>query len=371
MNALKKQLVYMKVAIVYDRVNKIGGAERVLESIGEIFPNSVLFTSVYNNKKTPWASKFKVQTSYLQKIPFLNRRHEYIPYLMPFAFESFNFSKFNLVISVTSEAAKGIIVPPGVPHICICLTPTRYLWSGFDDYFKNIILKIITFPLVWYLRRWDLVASQRPDAYLAISENVKKRIKKYYHRDSEVLYPPADRLFAKKMPDAKINEKNYFLVVSRLVDYKRIDLAVKACTKLKLPLVVIGEGSEYEKLDALSGETIIFKGKVSDEELISYYKNCRALIFPGEEDFGITMVEVQLAGKPVVAYKAGGALEIVSDGTTGVFFQRQTVKSLCDVLLNFKDSRYNGKDCRANGRRFSDKRFKQGLESFLSRNHYI
>lgn len=354
----------MKVAIVYDRVNKIGGAERVLESLREIFPKSVLFTSVYNKKKTPWAKKFKIKTSFLQKIPFIDKRHELVPYLMPFAFESFNFSGYDLIISVTSEAAKGVIVPADSTHICICLTPTRYLWSGYDSYFKNSLIKIVGFPFVWYLKKWDLVASKRPDYYIAISKIVQERIKKYYKRESVVIYPPSDRLFRTK--GKEITEKNYFLVVSRLVDYKRVDLAVKACTKLKLPLIVIGEGSGFESLEAMAGETVKFKGRVSDEELVSYYKNCRALIFPGIEDFGITMVEVQMAGKPAIAYKLGGAAEIVTS-KTGVFFDKPTVASLSRVLINFRDTRYNGEDCKKNARRFSESIFKRQILSFISK----
>lgn len=362
----------MKVAIVYDRVNKIGGAERVLESISELFKKPILFTSIYNKKNTPWAEKFTVRTSYLQKIPFLNKKHEFIPYLMPFAFESFDFSNFDLVISVTSEAAKGIIVPPNVPHVCICLTPTRYLWSGYGQYFRDPVLRFLAYPLIWYLKKWDLASSTRPDMFIAISKTVQKRILKYYKRESVVIYPPSDRLFSKKIHTAvKHQSKQYFLVVSRLVEYKKIDLAVKACTKLKLNLVVIGEGNEFEKLSAVAGETVEFKGKVTDEELLYYYRNCRALLFPGEEDFGITMVEVQLAGKPVVAYRAGGALEIVKDGVTGTFFNKQTVSSLSQVLINFKDSRYNGSDCRKNGRYFSDKKFKTSFLALLKKNKFI
>jgi len=362
----------MKVAIVYDRVNKIGGAERVLESLSELFKKPTLFTSIYNKKNTPWAKKFDVRTSYLQNIPLLNMRHEFIPYLMPFAFESFNFSGFDLVISVTSESAKGVIVPPGVPHVCICLTPTRYLWSGYKQYFKNPLLRFFAYPLIWYLKKWDLSASTRPDMFVAISATVKSRIKKYYKRDSVVIYPPADRLFGKKIKASQLIEtKKYFLVVSRLVDYKKIDLAVKACTKLKLRLIVVGEGNDYEKLAAIAGDNIEFRGKVTDEELLYYYKNCRALLFPGEEDFGITMVEVQLAGKPVIAYKAGGAVEIVQEGVTGVFFNKQTVASLSQVLINFKDSRYNGNDCRKNGRRFSEKKFKTAFMTLLKKNKFI
>jgi glycosyltransferase involved in cell wall biosynthesis len=360
----------MKIAIVYDRVNKIGGAERVLESLHSIFPTATLFTSIYNKKNTPWANSFKVKTSFIQRIPLLNVRHEFIPYLMPIAFESFNFDGFDLVISVTSEASKGVVVPTDTPHVCICLTPTRYLWSGYDQYFKNPLLRLLTLPLIWYLRRWDLIASRRPDAYIAISDNVKKRIKKYYGCESEVIYPPADRLFLEKKVE-KIEDKKYFLVVSRLVDYKRVDLAVRACTKLKLPLIVIGEGSEYERLDSLSGETVKFLGKVDDATLRAYYKNCRALIFPGVEDFGITMVEVQSAGKPVIAYGAGGALEIVKEGVTGVFFKKPTVKSLSEVLLKFKDSRYNENNCKKNATRFSEKNFRDSLLRYLKEKKYL
>lgn len=361
----------MKVAIVYDRVNKIGGAERVLESLKDIFPQATLYTSVFNKKSAPWAKKFKIRTSFLQKLPLLNQKHELIPYLMPLAFESFNFKGFDLVISVTSEAAKGVIVPPNTTHICICLTPTRYLWSGYSSYFKNGLLKTIGLPFIWYLRKWDLAASRRPDHFIAISETVQKRIKKYYGRESKVVYPPSDRLYREKHKKVTVPEKDYFLVVSRLVDYKRIDLAVQACTKLKLPLVVIGTGSEFEKLDALSGETVIFKGKVSDEELIAYYKNCRALIFPGIEDFGITMVEAQLAGKPVIAFKKGGASEIVKGDTTGVFFDHQTVGSLTNALLKFKDSRYNVEDCIENAKQFSERNFKREFLAYLKSYHII
>lgn len=361
----------MKVAIVYDRVNKIGGAERVLESLGEIFPKATLFTSVYNKSKTPWAKKFKIRTSFLQKIPFLNLRHEYIPYLMPIAFENFDFKNYDLIISVTSEGAKGIISPPNAHHVCICLTPTRYLWSGYKTYFKNPVLKIISKPIVAYLKKWDFQAAQKPDKIIAISENVKNRVKKYYKRDSVVIHPPSDRLFQKNVKNKKPSEKNYFLVVSRLVDYKRIDLAVKSCKKLDLNLVVIGEGKEREKLEAISGNKTFFKGKVSDEDLVSYYKNCNALIFPGEEDFGITMVEAQLAGKPVIAYGRGGALEIVKNGKTGIFFDTQTVESLSNVLKKFKKFRYNSNYCRQNAKKFGEEKFKREFNKFLTRNKYI
>lgn len=191
----------MKVAIVYDRVNKWGGAERVLLALNEIFPNAPLYTAVYSPKNAPWAKVFpKVIPSFLQKIPLASDRHEHFPYLMPLAFETFDFSEYDLVISVTSEAAKGVITKPGTLHVCYCLTPIRYLWSHYDFYFKNPpdsfkrypLFRLISKPHVWYMRKWDLIASQRPDVYVAISTTVKKRIKKYYDRDSQIIYPPTD-----------------------------------------------------------------------------------------------------------------------------------------------------------------------------------
>lgn len=350
---------------MYDRVNKIGGAERVLESLFTMYPNATLFTSLYDRKKATWARNIKIVPSFLQRIPFLKTRHDLIPYLMPLAFESFDFTDYDLVISVTSEAAKGVVVSPQTKHVCLCLTPTRYLWSGYQEYFKNILLKTIGLPVVMYLKKWDIIAAARPDVFIAISNNVKERIAKYYKRSSVVIYPPADLLYKNTFKAIKPEEKDYFLVVSRLTPYKKVDLAIKAANKLKLPLVVIGEGSEWEKLDAIAGPTIIFKGKVSDEMLYSYYKNCKAFIFPGEEDFGITMVEAQLAGKPVVAFKGGGALEIIKSGKTGVFFDRQTVSSLTTVLKKFKSSRYNSVTCKSNGKRFSEKKFITQMTAFI------
>lgn len=357
---------FTRVAVVYDRVNKIGGAERVLESLFRIFPNATLFTSVYDKKKASWVKNRKVIPSFLQKIPFIHSRHELVPYLMPLAFESFDFGKFDLVISVTSEAAKGIIVPPNVKHVCLCLTPTRYLWSGYEEYFKNILLKTLGAPAIWYLKQWDKIAARRPDVMIAISENVQERIAKYYKRNSVIIYPPSDLLYSTKRKKLQVPEKDFFLIVSRLTPYKKVDLAIKAANKLKLPLVVVGEGSEWEKLDAIAGDTIIFKGRVKDDELVSYYRNCKAFIFPGEEDFGITMVEAQLAGKPVIAYKAGGATEIIKSGRTGVFFEKQTVTSLASVLKKFKPSSYNSDTCISNGKRFSEKIFIENMRTLLS-----
>jgi glycosyltransferase involved in cell wall biosynthesis len=382
MNSLKNK----KIALVYDRVNKWGGAERVLLALHEIFPNAPLFTSVYNTEKTPWANAFNpptgagLKTSFLQKIPLASSRHESLPFLMPAAFESFSFEGYDLVISVTSEAAKGIIVKPPTKHICYCLTPTRYLWSGYNEYFSNRILRFIAAPAVSYLKKWDLVAAQRPDAYIAISEEVKKRIKTYYKKDAVVVYPPLGMSNIKyQMPNVKWEgQEDYYLVVSRLVAYKRVDLAIEACNELGLSLKIVGSGSEEAKLREIAGPTIEFVGNLTDEQLITYYKHSKGLLFPGYEDFGLVIVEAQSFGKPVLAYKAGGALETIIDGNpstgsgraTGMFFTPQTKESLKEALEKFDKKKFKEKDCIEQAKKFGKvefkKRFIEALEVLIN-----
>lgn len=356
----------MKVAIVYDRVNKWGGAERILLSLHKLFPNAPLYTSVYDEKKAPWAKVFRIHTSFLQHIPFAKSHHEYLAMLMPLAFASFSFKKYDLVISVTSEYAKGIIVSGKTKHICLCLTPTRYLWSGYSEYFQNTSLKILAKPVIFLLRLWDKKIAELPDFYIAISKEVQKRIKKYYKRDSVLVYPPVI-----KLPNAEKNslfEKNYLLVVSRLsrfTSYKRIDLAVRAATKINASLIVVGDGNNGD-LKKIAGPNVQFVGKVSDEKLSLYYDHAQALIFPGNEDFGITMVEALSFGKPVIAYKAGGALEIVKEGKTGTFFSKQSAASLVKVLKSFKASTYNRNTCSKTAAEFSEKIFLRKMKKIIS-----
>ena len=349
----------MKVALVYDRVNKWGGAERVLLALHKIFPKAPLYTSLYNKKTAKWAESFNIQTSFLQNFPLAKSYHELYALLMPIAFESFNFDEYDLVISVTSEAAKGIITKPGTTHICYCLTPTRYLWSGYEDYFKNPIFRLFSKPAVSYLRSWDKIASQRPDRYIAISTEVRKRIKKYYDRESTTIYPPLT-LIDKDIEDIRFSRGDYFLVVSRLTNfYKRVDLAIKACNYLKLPLKIVGSGRDESNLKKMAGPTIEFLGNLTDEKLSFYYKNSKALIFPGLEDFGLAMVEAQSFGKPVIAFRGGGALDIIKEGITGEFFENQTAESLIKVLEKFNNKSYNSSLCKENSLRFSFENFRK------------
>lgn len=353
----------MKVAIVYDRVNKFGGAERVLLSLHEIFPKAHLFTSVYSKENAKWAKVFpKIHTSFLQRVPFAKTNHEFLPFLMPLAFSLFNFETYDLVITVTSEYAKNITVKNG-KHICYLLTPTRYLWSHQNQYFdfQNTILKqALNILIIKWLKKIDLKAAKKPDVIISISHAVQKRVKKYYGRKSLVVYPPVNskNFKFKNKQSLFLRNKNYYLVVSRLVKYKRVDFVIKAFNKLNLPLVIVGTGREERKLKAMANENIMFLGNVSDKKLASVYKNAKALIFPQEEDFGLVAVEAQSFGVPVVAYKKGGAIDTVTN-KTGLFFNKQSINSLITVIKKFEKKKFNKKDLIKNAKRFSEKRFEK------------
>lgn len=366
----------MKVAFVYDRVNKWGGAERVLLTLHELFPDAPLYAAIYNPETALWAKDFKVIPSFLQKFPFARTNHELYPWLMPLAFESFNFDEYDVVISVTSEAAKGIITKPKTLHICYCLTPTRYLWSHYNLYFQNPTLRFISKPVVSYLRTWDKMAAQRPDYYLAISKEVQGRIKKYYSRNSMVIYPPvilassyqrlAPSLAKNLTKHYTLDASGYFLVVSRLVPYKRIDIAIEAFNQLGWPLKIVGVGSEETRLRKMAKANIEFLGNLTDSELLRYYRDCRALVFAGMEDLGLTILEAQSFGRPVIAFKGGGALETVIEGKTGLFFDRQSADSLIRALRAFDPRKYKSEDCKRNTDRFSIERFKKEFIKFIN-----
>ena len=338
----------------------------MLLALHEIWPEAPLYTAVYDPKGAPWAKSFQVIPSFLQKIPFTQSRHEMLASLMPIAFESFTFDEYDVIVSVTSEAAKGIITKPQTLHICYCLTPTRYLWSGYEDYFSSTVKQLVSLPAISYLRKWDQIAAQRPDYYLAISKNVKKMIEKYYQRSSEVVYPAVDtEEFQISNDKCQINSKfqmtnaKYFLVVSRLVPYKRVDIAIKAFNQLGWSLKIVGTGNEMGRLKRMAKPNIEFLGQLTDEELIGYYQGCQAVIFPQEEDFGLVSLEAQACGKPVIAYKGGGALETVVGGKTGVFFYPQTAEALVKSLKGLRSLTVKEEDCQKQAEKFSKEKFKE------------
>jgi glycosyltransferase involved in cell wall biosynthesis len=355
----------MKIAFVYDRLNKIGGAERVLEVIHQIWPQAPFYTAVYHPATAPYAEGWKIKTSFLQHLPLAKRHHELYPHLTPFAFEAFDFSNFDLVISITSAEAKGIITKPQTLHLCYCLTPTRYLWSHTSDYQSQTwLFRPLRNFLLTQLRVWDQIAATRPDYYLTISQTSQRRIKKYYHRDSKIIYPPVDTNFFKPQTARRQNmTTGYFLVVSRLVSYKRIDLAIKACNQLNLPLYVVGVGRELRRLRRQAGPTVKFLGQLTDKELLRYYQNCRALIFPGEEDLGLVMLEAQATGKPVIAYRQGGAAEIVIQKKTGLFFDKLSAHELIASLKTFTQCRFNNSRIRRHALKFSLEKFQHQFKA--------
>ena len=356
----------MKIALVYDRVNKWGGAERVLLALHEMFPEAPLYTAVYSSKKANWAKIFpEIILSFLQKIPLMQDKHEFLGTFMPIAFESFDFKDFDWVISVTSEAAKGIITGPKTRHLCYMLTPTRYLWSAYHLYFQNPVLRFISQPAVNYLKKWDLGAARRPDKIIAISTAVQKRIKKYYRLDSKVIFPPVNIPPITSHQPLPIKRNDYFLVVSRLTPYKRVDLAIQAFNKLGFPLYIIGTGNQEARLRRMAKPNIKFLGEMGNKKLSYYYEHGQALIYPQEEDFGITAVEAQAHGMPVIAYKAGGALDTVIDGVTGVFFSRQEVDSLVASVAQFNRAGFNRSRLVKNAKRFSKARFKKGFKKIV------
>ncbi len=358
----------MKIALVYDRVNKWGGAERVLLALHRIWPDAPLFTAVYDSKRASWARVFHINSSFMQYLPLAKSHHELYPWLTPLAFESFSFDGYDVVLSVTSAEAKDIITKPGTVHICYCLTPTRYLWSGYNQYLDypglgglSTIAARSLGALSPLLRRWDLTASARPDYYIAISERVAGRIRTYYHRDPEaVIYPPVRVGMFRSTTTSK---DRYFLTVSRFVGYKRTDIVIDAFNALGWPLVVIGEGWHGRRLRQLARSNIRFVGShLTDSELVRYYRNCRAFVYAGDEDFGIAAVEAQASGKPVIAYRESGVSEIVRKDT-GIVFREQSKESLISALRTFDDKAFNRAACRKNAMRFDSLRFADEMKN--------
>ncbi len=349
----------MKVALVHDWLTNFTGSEQALLALHQIYPQAPIYTSIYNKQKVPQFNNVEVIKSFLQKFPQAKRRHQIFFPFMPFAFEQFDLKKYDVVISSSHSCAKGVLTSPETLHICYCYTPTRYLWEiGID---KRVTGGITKGFIGNYLRVWDRQAADRVDYFVAISEIVRKRIKKYYSRKSKVIYPPVNTGFYK--PQGEIG--NYFLIVSRLIPYKKIDIAVQSFSDLGLPLVIIGEGPELEKLKKMAKPNIKFLGGLEDERVRKYYSQCKAFIFPGEEDFGITPVEAMASGRPVIAYREGGACESVVEGITGTFFEEQTPQCLIDKVRRFKSEKYNPKIIRQHALSFDISVFKKKIKDFV------
>ncbi len=346
----------MNIALVHDWITSVAGAERVMLDLSEMYPKAPIYTSVIEKGKAPVFDKKDVRTSFLQKYKLIRKKRELLVPLIYFAFENIDLSKHDLVISSTTGGAKALILKPKTTHICYCHTPPRYLWyPRLDPRSTTGSFKFLRKWTRGWLKKWDLESSKRPDHYIANSKNVQKRIKDTYGFDSKVIYPPVD--VEKYKPKKTIKTDDYFLFVSRLVGYKRCDLVIEAFNELGLPLKIIGNGPEKERLQKMSKSNIEFMGFVEDDEMVRYYQEAKAFVFAAEEDFGIVPVEAMAAGRPVIAYGAGGALETVKAGLSGVFFKEQTAESLISAVKEFKVEDYDSKKIIKYAEKFSKKRF--------------
>jgi glycosyltransferase involved in cell wall biosynthesis len=357
----------MKVAIVHDYLNQMGGAERVVTALHEIFPDAPIFTSIVDRDVLwPDLASADIRPSLMQGLPGLKRHFKkYLP-LYPWAFEHLNVKEYDLLISSSSAFAKGAIKGPNALHICYCYTPMRFAWD-YKNYVEKEDLSVLTRQMLHFvivgLKRWDVKTSHRPDYYIAISSAVRHRIKEIYGRDAEVIFPPVDiRKF-----EPQVHEGNFYLMVSRLNPYKKIDLAVKAFNILGLPLKIIGSGPFLKTLKLMARPNVVFLGRLDDKEVADYYASCKALIFPGEEDFGIVPLEANAAGRPVIAFHGGGALDTIIEGLNGLFFRKSTVESLIEAVRSFEDGRYNFQSTkiRAHALGFDKEVFKNRIKKYV------
>lgn len=355
----------MKVAIVHDWLIGMGGAENVIIDLHSMFPDAPIYTSVVNYEKlSPIFKEMDIRPTFIQKLPFSKKKYNrYLP-LFPLAFEALDLSEYDLIISSTaSVGAKGILTSSTSIHICYCHTPPRYSWDFYHEYLHTAgktQQKMIP-PLMHYLRMYDQLSAKRVDYFIGNSTIVKKRIEKIYRRDAAVIFPPVN---VHKFPFSTVSEE-FYLVVSRLVPYKRVDLAVEACTKLNKKLVIIGTGDELEKIKLKAGPTIEFLGFQSDEAVADYMSRCKAFLFPGYEDFGIAPVEAQACGKPVIAYGMGGALDTVIDSKTGIHFNEQTVQSLMQAINKFETIQFDANAIHEHAQHFSVENFKTNISNFI------
>lgn len=358
----------MKVALVHDHLAQDGGAEKVLKTLTEIFPDAPIFTLLYDKKvvENNYKDK-KIEVSIIQKLPGGVKFYKWYMPFMPMAVEFFDLSEFDLVISDASAFAKGVITPSKTLHICYCHTPTRYLWDYTHQYINelhyNKYLKKIISLILNYVRMWDKLAADRVDVFIANSKLVQKRIEKYYRRGSKVIYPPVE------INEFKVSEKteDYFLIGGRLAPYKRVDLAIEAFKNTDLKLKIYGDGVDLKRLKKIAGDAknIEFLGRITDPEKAELYTKCLAFLNPQEEDFGITIVESMASGRPVIAFAKGGALETVIPGVTGEFFYKQTPEALYEVIKKFDSSHYDSKRIREHAENFSSERFKNEIKEFI------
>ncbi|MFC1667994.1 glycosyltransferase [Chlamydiota bacterium] len=363
------------VALVHDWLNGMRGGERCLEVICEWFPKAPIYTLLYDKDKLSGLINTKeVISSKIQKYPFWRKSYRYYLPFFPGAIEGFDFSRYDLVVSTSHCVAKSAITSLDTCHICYCFTPMRYVWGFYREYFENnkfhLLKSLFLKRYICKLREWDRLTASRVDYFAAISKNVAERIKLFYKREAEVIYPPCDTTFFSY--DQKVEKQDFYLIVSALVPYKRIDLAIQAFNKSGKKLKIIGGGTELEKLRKLANGTIEFLGWLPDETVRSYYRKARAIVFPGKEDLGLVPIEAQACGTPVIAYGQGGVLETVEEHVAGVFFNGQDSSSLNEAVVRFEQLNFNPEKLRENAEKFSKENFEKHLKHFIIRkyNHF-
>jgi len=355
----------VKLAIVCSWLNQYGGAERVLEVLHAMYPEAPIYTSIYRPEALPESYRaWDIRPSFLNRLPLVSRFPQGFLPLFPLGFESLDLRGYDVVLSVTSAFGHGVITPAETCHVCYCLTPARFLWN-YHSYIEREgmgrLARLVLPPFVSGLRQWDRHAADRVDRFVAISRTVQRRIHKYYRREAPIIYPPVrtDGVAVAEEPE------DYFLIVSRLVPYKRIDLAVEAFNALGLPLRIIGMGRDSAALEAMAGDNVRFLGYLPDDEVRRQMARCRALIFPGEEDFGLAPLEVMAAGRPVIAYGAGGALDYVQEGVTGLLFDSSEPEALAEAVRRMDAHRFDPDVLRRQAERFGVARFRQEMGAFL------
>ena len=364
-----------RVALVHDWLTGMRGGEKVLEVFCELFPQATIFSTIHNQgAMSPAIEQMKIKTTFIQNLPLKEKKYRHYLPLMPLAIESFDFSGFDFILSTSVAVAKGALPSNNALHICYCNTPMRYIWDQYEEYFgkgrAGLITRAAMAMVAPYLRRWDVRTCSRVHYFISNSHNVAERVSRIYHRSSDVIYPPVStELFT-----VSDHDEGYYLIVSALVPYKRVDLALEAFNRLGERLLVVGSGPERKKLEKMSNKNIEFLGWQSDENLAKLYAGCRALIFPGVEDFGIVPLEAMASGKPVVAFGRGGALEtIVADGAspTGVFFYEQTVDALLGAIHVLGNTTFDPYAIRRHTGKFDRKIFKQQIAEYIQRRFEI
>lgn len=357
----------LKVAIVCDWLTGIGGAERVVFELHKLYPEAPIYTSQYDPKSIDWFSEADVRTGWLQKLP--NKLKKFLPVLRAFYFSRLDLSDYDLVISSSGAEAKAVKTRKDAIHICYCHSPTHYYWRRYNEYIKNpgfgklnfvarIGLKLLVAPL----RRWDKNAGKNPDIMIANSSHIQRMIKKYYRRDSTVVFPPVDT--ARFKVSGKPPLRHGYVIAGRQAPYKKIELAIQACNQLKVPLIVIGNGPEHKKLEKLAGRSITFLTNVSDAAMVDHFSTALGYIFPSEEDFGIVAVEALASGTPVIGYYKGGTEDFITS-KTGVTFKKQTVEGLVEALEAFNPNRYDAATITEFAQNFSNAAFVRRMHDVI------